>query len=132
VNLGAGRPYKVDERLEDFISAYCNEKIGNNREAERLYNRVANNKIREDQNKSALFALQISALKRSERKEEAYKLIREAVSKDPENMYIQWIKAREMNGEPESLTNDIMELEMETSPINNTYLLVNELLTIIE
>lgn len=40
-NLGVGRPFEVDERLEDFVEAFVLDKSGKTKEAEILYNKVA-------------------------------------------------------------------------------------------
>jgi hypothetical protein len=40
-NLGVGRPYKVDERIEDFVMAMILDKSGKKSEANALYKKVA-------------------------------------------------------------------------------------------
>ncbi len=39
-NLGQGRPYEPDERLQHFMLAFCHEKLGNRRRAEDYLQRV--------------------------------------------------------------------------------------------
>ncbi|MBK7711729.1 MAG: DUF5107 domain-containing protein [Bacteroidales bacterium] len=41
-NLGAGKPYDPDTRLQDYISAFCYEKLGKHDLAEKLMNRIMN------------------------------------------------------------------------------------------
>jgi len=40
-SLGVGRPYEVDERLEDFVAALAYEKMGDKKKAEEAYQAVA-------------------------------------------------------------------------------------------
>ncbi|MDB5249235.1 MAG: repeat-containing protein [Segetibacter sp.] len=40
-NLGSGSPYNPDNRLPDFIAAYCNKKLGNQNEAAGYYEKIA-------------------------------------------------------------------------------------------
>ncbi len=40
-NLGAGKPYDADERIEDFLEAFCREKKGDKKKAGELFQRVA-------------------------------------------------------------------------------------------
>jgi hypothetical protein len=40
-NLGAGKPYDVDERVEDFLEAACWQKKGNKQLADKLYQKIA-------------------------------------------------------------------------------------------
>lgn len=36
-NLGAGKPYEPDTRFQDYLSAYCFKKLGNNKSAENTF-----------------------------------------------------------------------------------------------
>jgi len=131
VNLGSGRPYEVDERLENYITAYCFEKMGKNSEAQEKYNQVANELI-EDGKENASFSLRISSLKNMNKQNEAYELILDFLKKDPDNIYLKWTKAREIDGDSTSLTKEIMKSQSENMLINNNFLLVHDLFAIIE
>ena len=39
-NLGSGKPYEPDTRLQDFIQAYCERKLGNDAAADRIHNQI--------------------------------------------------------------------------------------------
>ena len=39
-NLGVGRPYDVDERIQDYLAAYCLEKLGRKGDAGKSYDRI--------------------------------------------------------------------------------------------
>ena len=38
-NLGSGSPYNPDNRLQDYIAAYCEDRLGNQEEAENYFKR---------------------------------------------------------------------------------------------
>jgi hypothetical protein len=42
-NLGVGKPYNVDTRLQDYLTAYCLTKLGKNNEALEWQNKVIAN-----------------------------------------------------------------------------------------
>ncbi len=132
VNLGAGRPYEVDERLENYVLAYCYERMGKNSEANRLYNVVADYRIPDDQNENTAFYLQIVALKKLNRNMDAKGLIQKMELEEPGNIYVKWAKAIENQEDPGFITREIMASELKTMPINNNFLLVNELIAITE
>jgi tetratricopeptide (TPR) repeat protein len=39
-NLGSGKPYEPDNRLQDYIAAYCEEQLGNPGSAEQYYRQI--------------------------------------------------------------------------------------------
>ncbi len=132
VNLGAGRPYEVDERLEDYIIAYCYEKTGKTKEAEVFYHKVAREKISDYQKDNVLFTLRIAALNKLNRNQEAIELIQKMEKDNPDHIYINWIKTRESQGDIEPIATEILNSEMDKISIINKFLLVNELFTLIE
>ena len=39
-NLGVGKPYDVDERMQDYLTAYCFDKLGRSGEISKWHNKV--------------------------------------------------------------------------------------------
>jgi tetratricopeptide (TPR) repeat protein len=39
-NLGAGKPYEPDTRFQDYISAYCHTRLGDNKQAENYFQKI--------------------------------------------------------------------------------------------
>ena len=39
-NLGVGKPYDVDERIQDYLTAYCLDKLGRSNEISKWHNKV--------------------------------------------------------------------------------------------
>jgi len=93
-NLGVGRPYEVDERIEDFLIARAFKELGNKEKAS-----VFEQKVTEyvhpsyTQENSRLF-LQLILLKQNNRGEEVIELIHRHKFNYPDNIYIQWIDVK--------------------------------------
>ncbi|WP_157831490.1 DUF5107 domain-containing protein [Confluentibacter flavum] len=128
--LGSGKPYNVDERLENAILAYCYEKMGKRGLALKYNLKVTDYLLdRNDRENSKLY-LQVLALRRTGEVAKSKQLINDAFSKDTENVYIQWViamdKGDSSNG---TLTKEGMEQIIE-NPLENQFLLVKDFLDI--
>ncbi len=92
-NLGAGRPYDVDERMEDYLTALALEKAGKKKEAEKWYRKAAEYQRPDRSQENSKLIFQLLALKKLNRSDEADHLFTKAESEFPENMYIKWAEA---------------------------------------
>jgi len=131
VNLGSGKPYDPDERIENYILAYCNEELGREEDADKFYSRVLDYELSEKTMDNPLLYLQILSLENTESAEAAEKLLENANRDYPESKYIKWITDIDKQGMAESEANEMIQIEREKSPINNDFLLINDLLSII-
>jgi len=131
VNLGSGKPYNPDERMENYILAYCSEKLGREADADTFYSRVLDYELSEKSMDNALLYLQVLSLENTESTEAAQKLLENANRDYPDSKYIKWITDIEKQGMAESEANEMIRIEKEKSPINNDFLLINDLLSII-
>lgn len=95
-NLGVGKPYDVDERLEDFIIAYSNELRG--RRAN--YSDVSNYAKPASMRETSRIIFQLLALEKEGQKSKALDLIKKLADKDTDNIYLKWAIAR-FNNNPE-------------------------------
>ncbi len=129
-NLGSGKPYNPDERFENYIIAYSYEKLGRRSWAEKYYTKVINHHVEDHQQENALLYLQVDALKKSGRQEEALGLIENAMEKDPGNQYVNWVKAVETGGH--TIAWEMMASETSDMPPNNDLRLLGDLLKILE
>ena len=131
INLGAGKPYNVDERLENSIIAYSYNQM-NDKEQEEIFNKNiidyhADMGIKED----ARLYLQVLALKNTGETSKAKTLISDALEKDAANKNVQWVKAKENgNSSVNDLTHELLK-SAENRPLDNSFLLLNEFLDII-
>ena len=61
-NLGVGKPYDVDERLENYLLALAHEKNGNREKANTYYQMVLNHRTPDDVNESTRLIFQLLVL----------------------------------------------------------------------
>ena len=127
VNLGSGKPYNPDERIENFILAFCNEKLDKGAEANAYYTKVCDFEKSEGSTENALLYLQLLSLKKTKSEEVAQERLEKVTIDDPENKYIMWIRDITQEGISGSETNDMIQSETERDPINNDFLLLIEL-----
>ncbi|MDN5214473.1 DUF5107 domain-containing protein [Fulvivirgaceae bacterium BMA12] len=85
-NLGAGRPYSVDERLPDFVLAYAHEKSGSKQVADEYYEKVI--AFDDESGNSPLLLAQLLAAKRTGNSEKLQLLIDKYLNSEHED--IQW------------------------------------------
>lgn len=92
-NLGVGEPYDVDNRLEDFIEAYCHHKMGNTGEAKTLFDRIRQytDDHGELYNSNAYVSARV--LEKSGERAEAKKLMDAWIAAYPEDTAARWSHA---------------------------------------
>lgn len=92
-NLGAGRPYIVDERIEDFFEASCLDKENKKEQAAALYNNViAFSEQRQGRYSSTDF-LYLEALKKLNRNEEVMEFLSQWEQTNANDPLQKWCKA---------------------------------------
>ena len=87
-NLGVGKPYDVDERLDNFLIALAIEKSGNKTEANQYYSKVAKYTHPRGQSESSKLYLQHFAMKKSKVNGDAF--VAKAAKKF-DNEYVRWV-----------------------------------------
>lgn len=76
-NLGAGKPYEPDNRLQDYLSAFCYERLGNMKPAESLNANImsySQREVSQDQEPLNLF-ITMQVMNDNGRKEEADRMM---------------------------------------------------------
>ncbi len=131
VNLGSGKPYNPDERMENFILAYCSEKLGREADTDTFYSRVSDYKLSNRSMDNSLLYLQVLSLENTGSTEAAQKLLEKAINDYPDSKYIKWITDYKKQKVSASNSTEMIRLEKQESPINNNFLLINDLLLII-
>ncbi len=131
-NLGAGKPFNVDERLENSILAYCYKQT-NNTDKEQIHTeKVANYHLDKDDKDDSRMYLQLLALKNMGKASESKALIDGAFAKDKANGNLKWVKEMdETDGLAGDLTQQLIEKAKE-KPLDNSFLLLNGFLEIIK
>lgn len=128
-NLGVGKPYDVDERLDNFLIAYAYEKQGMATEAKEFYSKVMNHKTPSYLNENSKLVFQVMVLRKFNREKEALALIQESLENYPRNEYIKWVnKAFSTSNAGELVTrilnNQITVQAYDTKFVDHEFLLV--------
>jgi tetratricopeptide (TPR) repeat protein len=132
LNLGAGRPFDVDEKLENYIMAYSHERSGNLKAAEEFYKKIADDIIPPAMNEKTSFYLQLKALRKLNREQEAIVLLQDIEKKKTDDLLAAWAVEKEKQGNPDAIANKISSDIQGTKELNDHFLLVNDLFSIIE
>jgi len=94
-NLGVGRPFKVDERAEDFISYMIREKMGDKKGSAELLRKVADYNGGNPAGSNSLNYLSVIALKKLGRSAESTQYFDQWIGLARNNKIVEW--ARLMN-----------------------------------
>ena len=131
-NLGSGKPYNPDERLENFIIAYCCEKLGRNSDAKTYDKKVLDYRLGDHQQENALLHLQVVALKKHGRHEEAESLIENTAKKDPTNLYVDWVRATENGEDAHAIAKEITKSDGQTLSTDKQFISLTRFLLLAE
>ena len=96
-NLGVGRPYDVDERLEDYILTTAYILKGDKENAATFASKVMNYTHPGFQQESSALYLQLVLLNRNGQDKKADLLLTKFLQKYPESNYMKWIATKIVN-----------------------------------
>ena len=88
--LGVGRPYEVDDRLEDYLQALCLRKLGEQAKARGLLEKVASYSQEHGTDWGGLRLIGALALRALGHDADARKSVAEWVKRDPKNAAAKW------------------------------------------
>ncbi len=115
-NLGAGEPHNPDTRLQDYISAYCTMRMGNQEQADHYYNQIVNYSLNPENMREMREPLNdyIGALvlKKQGKNQEAMKLLNKwKDKKESSDKQVQWIFAKYLNEKEtiEKIENEVID-----------------------
>lgn len=91
VNLGAGKPYFPDERMEDYICAISYEKRGMKSRAKQYYQKVMEHQTPGYRSENSLLYLQTEVLKQQGYPEQAGQLLKDLLESDQGNSCVAWV-----------------------------------------
>ena len=89
-NLGVGRPYDADERLQDFIAMQCFKNLNDNHSQAELQLRITDKNIRQNFSSEANDFLTALVLKDSGNYQEGDRIMKELNLKNQSSRSIQW------------------------------------------
>jgi hypothetical protein len=139
-NLGAGKPYKPDNRVQDYLAALCYEKMGKNKLAEPCIDRIlsySSAEVSQDQDPVNLFIT--SQVLKAKGKEEENDRMMEKWKTEQDSLFnwkisagssspkAQWLISK-YQGDNETASK--MEKEISSSPAENRFRLYMKILNI--
>ncbi len=89
-NLGVGKPYDVDERMEDFIAMQCYQKLKDKKMADQTREKISGKKALQNLSSGANDFLTAWLLKDAGDKTEGDRIMKELSDKNPDAKNIQW------------------------------------------
>lgn len=92
-NLGVGKPYTPDERLEDFIALQCYKKLNDKHSAGEMQNKISGETVLQNLSFDENDFLTAWLLKEAGNKSEGDKVMNELLLKNPLSKSIQWCNA---------------------------------------
>ncbi|NOY97506.1 MAG: DUF5107 domain-containing protein [Chlorobi bacterium] len=93
-NLGAGKPYSPDERIEDFLLAYCYRAKGDSNKMKSAYSRIASRVDREDYKPSgSVDLLSALVLRQTGEKEKGAAVIKQLLDQTKQHKSARWSEA---------------------------------------
>jgi tetratricopeptide (TPR) repeat protein len=93
-NLGVGKPFDEDTRLEDYLESLCQDNLGNKEASTILLNRIIEYSNSNFQNWGPNCLISALALKNSGKVYEANKMMDEWLNKDRSNLIADWSFAK--------------------------------------
>jgi tetratricopeptide (TPR) repeat protein len=139
-NLGAGKPYEPDSRIQDYLSAFCYTKLGNNQLAEECLSRImsySRAKFSQEQEPLNLFITSQVLTNKGKKEEndgmmkrwktEQDSLFNWKISDGSSSTKAQWLISK-TSGDDEASSN--LEKEISSSPEENRFRLFMRILNI--
>lgn len=133
-NLGVGKHYDVDERLDDFLMASSYEALGDKENSALFYNKIMNHSTPQYLNESSKLFFQLSVLRKFGKDKELFQLKVQYGSRINTNKYIAWVFAQfENNGNAAILSHEILNSKIEiqaydTQFVDVEFKLVNDVI----
>tara|TARA_R110000764_G_scaffold235438_1_gene330009 strand:- start:1309 stop:4440 length:3132 start_codon:yes stop_codon:yes gene_type:complete len=107
-NLGVGRHYDVDERLDNYLLALSYEKKGEQEIARKYFDEIITHQTPEYLNESSKLYFQLTVLEKFKRKNQIQKLLQKISKEFGDNKYLEWAVARYTDTDHEAVKKDIL------------------------
>lgn len=135
-NLGVGKHYDVDERLDNYLLALAYKKKGEPEEAEKYFERIMSHQTPDYLNESSKLYYQLIVLEKYKRKDEIQQLLQKISKELGDNKYLEWAVARYKDTDHEALKEDILNSNekvhaYDTKFVDEEFKLVSELVEIL-
>jgi tetratricopeptide (TPR) repeat protein len=111
-NLGVGKHYDVDERLDNYIIAYSVlhlKKV----EKQKAFENLTSHSTPIYLNESSKLLLQLWSLRQIGEISKADAILKRALEKEPKNVYLKWVNAKYNNENSEKIKDSILNAPIE-------------------
>jgi len=107
-NLGVGKHYDVDERLDTYLIAHAYEKLGDKKMATLFYSKIAAHKTPGYLNESSKLYFQLKVLQKLNQQKALSQLKEKYLNKSKGNPYLKWAFLKFKNNNSDQLKNEIL------------------------
>ncbi|WP_034236215.1 tetratricopeptide repeat protein, partial [Arenibacter certesii] len=107
-NLGVGKHYDVDERLDNYLLALAYEKKGDQEEAEKYFKRIIAHQTPDYLNESSKLYLQLIVLEKLKSKDQIQLLLQKISKEQSDNKYLEWAIVRYKGADHEAVKKAIL------------------------
>ena len=121
-NLGVGKHYDVDERLDNYLIAYAYEKLGKKEESISFYNKIIGYKTPNYLNESSKLYIQLEVLKKFNRDQLISEINDKYAQKEEDNRYIEWAFSKFKNSSSDKLEKKILNSKSEIQVYDTKYI----------
>lgn len=111
-NLGVGKPYQADERLEDFIALQCYKKLKDEKSVGKMQDKIVSNTEQQDLSSDVNDFLTAWLLRETGGKAKADRIMNGLLEKNPSSKSIQWYNAV-YSGDLEQAKTIVKEVEID-------------------
>ena len=130
-NLGVGKHYDVDERLDNYLIAYSYDKLGDIEKSEQFYNNILKHNTPNYLNESSKLYFQLLVSKKFNNDKLIIALNDKYNSKFIDNKYIEWAFSKFTNSNANELAKEILNSKTEvqvydTRFVDSEFVLVND------
>ncbi len=112
-NLGVGKHYDVDERLDNYLIAFSYEKLGDKGQSTLYYNKIIDHITPDYLNENSKLYFQLAVMKKFDNEKRVLELTNQYASKENDNKYMEWAFAKFTNGNADKLTKEILNSKIE-------------------
>ncbi len=135
--LGVGKPYDVDERVDNYLIAYAYEKQGNKELASDFYNKIIEHQTPVYLNENSKLYFQLMVAKKLGNDRLIAELKEKYSSKAESNRYVGWAFAMFEGGNADELSKKILNSDTEiqaydTKFVDAEFTLVNDVLQLLK
>ncbi|NKI27862.1 DUF5107 domain-containing protein [Arenibacter sp. 6A1] len=112
-NLGVGKHYDVDERLDDYLLALAYKKKGEAEKAEKYFDRIMSHQTPDYLNESSKLYFQLTVFEKFKKKDQIQQLLQKISKDQSDNKYLEWAVARYQDTDHEALKKAILSSKEE-------------------